>query len=135
MTMEVRNVDAVKRSDIDRVRLSGRTLQKAVGGPGEGQVLSAKMTVGFARYSSDSGPMEPHHHAEETIYIVDARDGYIRSGTAVDELGDRVQLEGGMILHFPDLEWHVFEWDDGGYVDAVFIYGQVDNIRPDQIKH
>ena len=37
-------------------------------------------------------------------------------------------------LHFPELEWHVFEWDEGGYVDALFIYGQVDNIRPDQIK-
>jgi hypothetical protein len=39
------------------------------------------MTVGFAHYSDESGPMEPHHHAEETIYIVDARNGYIRPGT------------------------------------------------------
>ena len=78
--------------------------------------------------------MEPHHHAEETIYVVDARDGYVRPGTAADQIGDRVQLEAGMILHFPELEWHVFEWDEGGYVDALFIYGQVDNIRPGQIQ-
>jgi hypothetical protein len=127
-------VDVLKRPDLDRVRLSGRTLQKAVGGPGEGKVTSTRMTVGFARYSAESGPMEPHHHAEETIYVVDARDGYIRTGMAADRIGDRVQLEAGMILHFPELECHVFEWDEGGYVDALFIYGQVDNIRPDQIK-
>ena len=77
--------------------------------------------------------MEPHHHAEETIYIVDARNGYIRPATAPDQRGDRVQLEPGMILRFAELEWHVFEWDEDGYIDAIFIYGQVDNIRPDQI--
>ena len=127
-------MDLFKRTDLDRVKLAGRALQKAVGGPGEGKVSSTRMTVGFARYSDESGPMEPHHHAEETIYVVDARDGYIRTGRAADRLGDRVQLEAGMILHFPELEWHVFEWDAGGYVDALFIYGQVTNIRPDQIK-
>jgi hypothetical protein len=127
-------VDVLQRQDLDPVKLSGRTLQKAVGGPGEGTFTSNRMTVGFARYSAESGPMEPHHHAEETIYIVDARDGYIRPGTAADRIGDRVQLAVGMILHFRELEWHVFEWDEGGYIDALFIYGQVDNIRPDQIK-
>jgi hypothetical protein len=127
-------MDIFKRTDLDRVKLAGRTLQKAVGGPGEGKVTSTKMTVGFAHYSAESGPMEPHHHAEESIYVVDALDGYVRLGTAADRLGDRAQLEAGMILHFPELEWHVFEWDEGGYVDALFIYGQVTNIRPDQIN-
>jgi len=127
-------VDVLKRKDLDRVKLAGRTLQKAVGGPDEGKVTSSKMTVGFARYSAESGPMEPHHHAEETIYVVDARNGYIRPGTTADRLGGRVRLEAGMILHFPELEWHVFERDEGGYVDALFIYGQVGNIRPGQIK-
>jgi len=126
-------VDVLKRKDLDRVKLAGRTLQKAVGGPGEGNVTSTRMTVGFARYSDESGPMEPHHHAEETIYIVDARNGYSRPGRAPDQRCDRVQLEAGMILHFAELEWHVFEWDKDGYIDALFIYGQVDNIRPDQI--
>ena len=127
-------MDVVKRSNLDRVKLAGRTLQKAIGGPGEGEVTSTKMTVGFARYSAESGPMEPHHHAEESIYVVDARDGYVRWGTAADRLGVRVQLEAGMILHFPELEWHGFEWDEGGCIDALFIYGQVANIRPDQIN-
>lgn len=127
-------MDIFKRTDLDRVKLAGRTLQKAVGGPGEGKVTSTRMTVGFAHYSAESGPMEPHHHAEESIYVVDALDGYVRLGTAADRLDDRVGLEAGMILHFPELEWHVFEWDEGGHVDALFIYGQVTNIRPDQIN-
>ena len=86
-------MDVLKRKDLDRVKLAGRTLQKAVGGPDEGKVTSNRMTVGFARYSAESGPMEPHHHAEETIYVVDARNGYVRPGTAADQIGDRVQLE------------------------------------------
>ncbi|WP_256364494.1 hypothetical protein [Paenibacillus sp. 32O-W] len=38
-----------------------------------------------------------------------------------------------MILHFPELEWYVFEYDEVGYVDIVFIYGQVTRIRPEEI--
>jgi hypothetical protein len=38
-----------------------------------------------------------------------------------------------MILHIPPLEWHVFEYDKGGYLDLVFIYGQVDQIRPEDM--
>jgi hypothetical protein len=39
-----------------------------------------------------------------------------------------------MVLHFPELEWHVFGCGARGYVDALFIYGQVTNIRPDKIE-
>jgi hypothetical protein len=127
-------MDVLKREELDRVTLPGRTLQKAVGGPGEGKVASAKMTVGFARYSEESGPMEPHQHAEETIYVVGARDGWIRFGPTPQQLGERIALAAGTVLHFPELEWHVFEWDEGGFVDALYIYGQVDNIRPEQIQ-
>ena len=35
-----------------------------------------------------------------------------------------------MTLHTPELEWHVFEYDPGGYVDVIFYYAQVDNIFP-----
>ena len=89
--------------------------------------------VGDETGRSQPSELTSRHTARRSI-VVDARDGYIRPGTAADQMGDRVQLAAGMILHFPELEWHVFEWDEGGYVDALFIYGQVDNIRPDQIK-
>src|SRR5689334_10571432 len=127
-------MDVIRRAELPTVSLPGRALHKAVGGPGEGAVTSGKMTVGFARYSDESGPMEPHHHAEETLYIVDARDGWIRWGEAPDRLDQRLPLETGLMIHFPELEWHVFEWAPGGYVDALYIYGQVDNIRPEQMR-
>ena len=37
-------------------------------------------------------------------------------------------------MHFPPLEWHVFGYKDGGYLDALCIYGQVTNIRPEEIQ-
>ena len=37
-------------------------------------------------------------------------------------------------MHFPELEWHVFGYDEGGFLDALCIYGQVTNIRPEEIQ-
>lgn len=125
-------MEAYIRSDLVKENLPGRVLQKAVGK--DGPCLSRRMTVGFARYSAESGPMEPHHHAEETLYIIDAKDGWIRYGEGKDRLGEKIPLQAGMMLHFAELEWHVFGWEGDGYVDAVFIYGQVDGIRPEDIS-
>jgi hypothetical protein len=120
-----------RRAEVDRVRLPGRVIQTAVGK--DALSRSQKITMGFAHYSAESGPMEPHQHAEEVVYILDARDGWMRYGPGKDELGERIPLEGGMVLHIPPLEWHVFGYDEGGYVDIVFIYGQVDRIRPEEM--
>jgi len=120
-----------RRNELAKRNLPGRVIQKAVGK--EGESTSQKMTMGFAHYSAASGPMEPHHHAEETIYIIDARDGWVRCGRQKDQLGEPVRLEPGMVLHIPELEWHVFEYSEGGHVDIIFFYGQVDNIRPEEI--
>jgi hypothetical protein len=111
--------------------LPGRRIQKAVGK--DAFSPSGKMTMGFVRYSAESGPMEPHNHAEESLYIIDAREGWLRYGSGKDVLGGKVYLKAGMILHVPELEWHVFGYDEGGFVDAIFFYGQVDNIRPEEI--
>ena len=120
-----------RRADLESVMLPGRVIQKAIGKDSYSE--SGKMTVGFARYSAESGIMEPHHHAEESLYVVDAKDGWVRYGLEKDKLGDPVPLEAGMVLHCPGLEWHVFEFDEGGYVDLIFIYGQVDQIRPEDM--
>jgi hypothetical protein len=120
-----------KREELGVVRLPGRTIQGAVGKDAFSE--SQKMTVGFARYSAESGPMEPHQHAEEVVYIVDAKGGWVRYGPEKHTLGERISLHPGMILHNPPLEWHVFGYEEGGYVDIVFIYGQVDNIRPEEM--
>ena len=36
-------------------------------------------------------------------------------------------------MHCKEWEWHVFGYEEGGYLDALCIYGQVDNIRPEDI--
>ena len=124
-------MELIKREDLQKEFLPGRIIQKAVGK--DAVSSSSKMTMGFAQYSDQSGPMEPHHHAEEIVYILSTKDGWVRMGDSPDQLGRPVELEAGMTLHFPPLEWHVFEFRPGGHVDIIFFYGQVDNIRPEEI--
>jgi len=121
----------IKRENLEKEYLPGRTIQKAVGKDAFSQ--SERMTIGFARYSDESGPMEPHHHAEEIVHVLSAKDGWVRRGNAPDSLTDPIPLEAGDTLHFPPLEWHVFEFKPGGHVDIIFFYGQVDHIRPEEI--
>ena len=121
----------LKRGYLEEIQLPGRVIQKAVGK--DAASFSTRMTMGFARYSEESGRMEPHRHAEEIVYILSARNGWVRCGPHADRLGPAIPLEAGMILHFPELEWHVFEFGESGHIDIVFFYGQVDNIRPEEI--
>ena len=121
----------IKRDDLTSEILPGREVQKAVGK--DALSTSARMTMGFATYSERSGAMEPHHHAEEIVYILSAKDGWVRFGSEHDELGPPILLKAGMTLHIPPLEWHVFEYGEGGHVDIIFFYGQVDNIRPEEM--
>jgi hypothetical protein len=91
------------------------------------------MTMGFARYSDESGTMEPHHHAEEIVYVVSAQEAWARHGPRADRLGTPVGLEPGTTLHIPELEWHVFEFAEGGHLEILYFYGQADNIRPEEM--
>jgi hypothetical protein len=116
------------RDTLKKEMLPGRVVQHVVGKTGVSR--SEKMTAGFARYSEESGPMQPHQHAEEVVHVIDAKDGYVRYGPSPDKLGPWLPLRKGMTLHTPELEWHVFEYDPGGYVDVIFYYAQVDNIFP-----
>lgn len=121
----------ILREELEKVRLPGRVLQKVVGK--DGRSGSGKMTMGFAHYSVESGPMEPHQHAEEICYIVAVKGGWVRFGQSPERLSVRKTLREGMTLHVDELEWHVFEYDAGGFIDILFFYGQVDNIRPEDI--
>jgi hypothetical protein len=124
-------MDLLRKTELEPIQLPGRTIWKAIGK--DGSSISQKMTMGFARYSRASGPMEPHHHAEEIVYVLGAEKGRVRWGQSKDNLGNVEHLEPGMVLRFPQLEWHVFEYQDDGYIDILFFYGQVDNIRPEEI--
>src|ERR1700690_3801152 len=124
-------MESARRQDVATDRLPGRDIQRIVG---KGASLgSARMTVGTAQYSDDSGPMAPHQHAEETIFVLNARDAWVQYGPPPDALPVTIALEPGLTLHIPEWEWHVFCWKPKGFADVIVIYGQVDNIRPEDV--
>lgn len=125
-------MDAIRRAEVPVVRLPGRDIQRIIGK--DAAKASGRMTVGTARYSDDAGPMAPHQHAEECIVVLEADGARVRHGRSPDDLPTVIPLEAGLVLHIPELEWHVFEWDAGGHADCLVIYGQVDNIRPEDIQ-
>jgi len=123
----------LEKNKLEREILPGRIITKAVGK--DNPSPSQRMTVGYADYRAEAGPMAPHNHAEETVFIIRSDKGYIRYGDDKEKLSERLPLEAGMLIHFPPLEWHVFEYDEGGSIEIIFIYGQVDNIRPEEIQN
>ena len=126
-------MDFKSRNEIGENRLPGRVVQNGVGR--NSAVASEKMTVSYCTYSAESGPMAPHNHAEETVVVLDCKDAYVKYGSGPDSLEHTVRLEKGDLMHFPELEWHVFGYDEGGFLDALCIYGQVTNIRPEEIQN
>lgn len=125
-------MEIIKREDVQEIMLPGRKIQKVVGLDSFSK--SNRMTMGFATYSAEAGPMEPHNHAEEICYVISSDKGWLRKGPARDRLEEKISLEAGMTLHIPPLEWHVFEYGPGGHVDIIFFYGQVTNIRPEEVE-
>ena len=123
---------SVHYADIPVEPLPGRGLRRFVGR--NSALESEEMTVGTALYADEFGPMEPHHHAEESVYVLDADRAWVSWGPGPDDLPNRVDLEAGVVLNTPALEWHVFEWAPGGHVEILWIYGQVDNIRPEDME-
>ena len=113
-----------KREDIPTKPLPGRALQLLTGQ--EGAVFhSDVITMGYAHYSIESGPMSPHRHAEEIVVILDSDRAWTRYGgfgDAPDEMGESYPLTQGMILHIPADEWHVFGFEEGGSLDIMFFY-------------
>lgn len=121
----------IRKDELTREVLPGRIITKAIGRDNPSE--SGRMTVGYADYCAEAGQMIPHNHAEEAVFIIRSEKGYVRCGNDQNNLGERIPLEAGMLLHIPALEWHVFEHDQGGRIEIIFIYGQVDHIRPEEV--
>lgn len=124
-------MNIIQRKNVEEIVLPGRMIQKVVGKDAISN--SSRISMGFATFSGEFGPMEPHQHAEEICYVLSTEKGLFRKGPAKDQLGEPISLEAGMTLHIPPLEWHVFEFGLGGYIDILFFYGQVDQIRPEEM--
>lgn len=126
-------MELLRRKELTQNHLPGRIIENAVGKGAAYPVESQKMTICFAHYSKESGPMEPHNHAEETVVVLAGEKCFVKFGPAKDQLTETHTLIPGDVMHFPELEWHVFGYEEGGYLDALCIYGQVDHIRPEDI--
>lgn len=122
-------MEFIDRDEVPVAHLPGRDIQRVVGKAAS--LESRKMTVGIARYGLGREVMQPHQHAEETVFVIDAHHARVRYGPTSDDLPCRIDLKPGLTLHIPEWEWHIFEWDDDGYAYCLVIYGQVDNIRPE----
>lgn len=122
---------SIHRADVTSDPLQGRTVQRIIGHAAS--LPSEEMTVGTARYADEYGPMEAHHHAEESVVVLSADRAWVRWGPAKDDLPNRIDLEPGLFINTPAWEWHVFEWEVGGHAEILAIYGQVDNIRPEDV--
>jgi hypothetical protein len=123
---------STRRADTPIDALPGRGLRRFVGR--DSAIASEEMTVGTALYADEFGPMGPHNHAEETVYVLEADRAWVRWGPSAGDLPNRIDLQAGVVINTPALEWHVFEWEPGGHVELLFIYGQVDNIRPEDME-
>ena len=124
-------MDMVRRDELAEVKLPGRFISKAAGI--DGPIFCNGMTAGFARYCEEAGPMEPHMHAEEIIYVI-AAEGRARFRCGGDKScsDGGGELRAGDIVRFEEGEWHVFEYDAGGALEIIFFYGSASNIRPEE---
>ena len=120
----------INNDDLIKEVLPGRIIRKCIGR--DGYSVSTKMTMGFGEYCEEAGPMKPHRHAEEIVYVLSADRARVRYGGAADALEHTVSLRRGMTLHIPEGEWHVFEYERRGHLDIIFFYGQTENIRPEE---
>lgn len=67
---------STRRADTPIDPLPGRGIRRFVGR--DSAISSDEMTVGTARYADEFGPMEPHNHAEETVYVLEADRAWVR---------------------------------------------------------
>lgn len=117
--------------ELDQCVLPGRAIRKCVGG--DGKIHSEEMSFGRTMFSPKYDVMKPHCHAEEIIYVLDTKGGYVQFGETEECLGGRVKLRPDMVLHFAPMEWHVFTFEEeDGYSDILFFYSQVENLRPEE---
>jgi len=112
------------RKDVEEVKLPGRFMQRVVGHAADGYASDSEiLNIGYCRYCAEADPMEPHVHREETVQILTADRAWVLYGPSKDDLPNKVMLHPNMTLHIPAGEWHVFQYEEGGSLEILFIYG------------
>lgn len=117
-------MNIIERETVSEQLLPGRFMQKIVGKASNGYLSDSQiLNIGYCRYCAEAGPMELHMHAEETVQILSSDRAWVRFGPEKSELVNKVFLKKDMTLHIPEGEWHVFEYEEGGSLEILFIYG------------
>ena len=77
-------MNLIQRHTLPIRPLPGRGIQ-LVAGKENAASPSDAVTMGFAHYSVDYGPMSPHRHAEEIVFVLDSDRSYVRHGGFGDQ--------------------------------------------------
>ena len=113
----------IKQGEAPTQKLPGRYATRVVGKTDDYYYHSDTLHFGHCLYNESVGPMEPHAHAEECMYILGCKDACIYSGPAKDDMPDCAELAPGMVISMPGGEWHVFRYGAGGFVEILYCYG------------
>lgn len=119
----------IDSSKVEPTKLNGRHIRKII--EKGGVVESQYMSLGMAEFSTDIGPMTPHRHDEEGIYVLEAENCYTRCGDCVENFFEPKKIEPGMFLLYGKDEWHVFEFQGKGYLKIIFFFATGDLKRPE----
>jgi len=103
-----------RRQDAVEVNASGRLIQRVFG-------KNSACEIDNAKY----GKMYCHFHEDEIIYVLDAKDAYVKYGELQDNMPNRKELQAGDVLRFRNGECHVFKFTSkDGYLDIIFYFSQ-----------
>lgn len=121
-------MECLKQSELKSNMLPGRIVQEAVGK--NGPAFTAAMRVCICEYCARAGKMQPHRHIEESVFVTECDRAWVRYGSTEACADGKVMLEEGMVMHFPDWEWHVFEYEEGGMLKLVCFYASTEDRTP-----
>ncbi len=113
----------IKNGEAPTQKLPGRYATRIVGKTEDYYYHSDTLHFGHCLYDESVGPMTPHAHAEECMYILSCKDACILSGPARDDMPECAELAPGMVISMPAGEWHVFRYKEGGHVEILYCYG------------
>ncbi|MDD3663080.1 MAG: hypothetical protein PHT84_04405 [Candidatus Pacebacteria bacterium] len=113
-------MDHVSREVCPKKDMPGRTTNAAFGKEGVAKIATTDCFVGYATFSPKYGKMKPHYHENEIMYVVDAKDAFVRYGDAPDRMHSRDALKKGDIIRAREGEWHLFEFEsEDGFLDLI----------------
>lgn len=113
-------MDHLRREDCPVRIMQGRTTSIAIGAEGFAAIGTDDAFAGYATFAPKYGVMKPHYHENEIMYIVEAKDAFVRFGDSPDNMVKRYELHAGEIIRARNGEWHIFEFsDETGFLDII----------------